>query len=236
MCTRHSFVVTKQGKVLDGLGLTNSHTQMMSMHGLASAEHDTCNLYEWQPPKGWPDASWLDGLTVDLQAFVPKASHDKAAEKHLRDRYPDMAAWDAGDSIDPSLDGRTIDLDGKPTTVLLSGTHSISEGRYVLGGSVVIDRFSGGTVAYMYGGTVTYMYGGTVTDMRGGTVAYMYGGTVTDMRGSASITDMRGSASITLYALGGAVESLAGDAIIIDRYNGFAVYTAQDVETFVVRR
>jgi hypothetical protein len=99
MCKRHSFAVTKVGRVIDGLGLTDSHTTMLDIAGLSAKQHDTCNLYEWQPPKGWPEASWLDGLTVDRRQFVPKVSHDKAAESHLRLLYPDMAAWDAGDVI-----------------------------------------------------------------------------------------------------------------------------------------
>ncbi len=99
MCERHSFCITPEGRVLDGLGLTDSHTSMLSLHGLSSADHDKCNLFEWQPPEGWPDASWLDGLHRDGHAFEPKASHDKAAEAHLRKLYPDRAAWDAGDAI-----------------------------------------------------------------------------------------------------------------------------------------
>ena len=99
MCNRHSFGVTKDARVIDGHGLTDSHTSMLTMAGLTSKQHDGVNLYEWQPPKGWPKTSWLEGLTVDKQVFEPKSSHDKAARAHLLALYPSMAAWNAGDSI-----------------------------------------------------------------------------------------------------------------------------------------
>ena len=99
MCNRHSFAVTKDGKVIDGCGLTDSHTRMLDMAGLTAKEHDAVNLYEWQPPKDWPRSSWLHGLTVDKQAFEPKSSHDKTARAHLLALYPTKAAWDAGDTI-----------------------------------------------------------------------------------------------------------------------------------------
>ena len=58
MCNRHSFAVTKAGRVIDGLG-----------------------------------------LTVDKKVFVPKASHDRAAEAPLRSLYPTLEAWEADDTI-----------------------------------------------------------------------------------------------------------------------------------------
>ena len=99
MCKRHSFCLTKAGKVIDGLGLVDSHTSIMSLHGMASKQHDTCNLYEWQPPRGWPESSYADGLTVDKSVFETKARHEAAIERHLRRLYPTQAAWDAGDVI-----------------------------------------------------------------------------------------------------------------------------------------
>ena len=99
MCQRHSFAVTKGGRVIDGHGLTDSHTKMLDMAGLAAKDHDAVNLYEWQPPKDWPKSSWLQGLTVDKQVFKPKSSHDKAARAHLLALYPSMKAWGAGDTI-----------------------------------------------------------------------------------------------------------------------------------------
>ena len=99
MCRRHSFIVTPQGKVLDGRGLTDSHSAIAPMHGLTPSDLSGCNLYEWQPPKGWPESSWLEGLTVDRQTFVPKKSHDTAMKKHLLAKYPTKAAWDAATTL-----------------------------------------------------------------------------------------------------------------------------------------
>ena len=99
MCERHSFCVARGAKVLDGFGLTESHTAIMQMHGLSGKQHDTCNLYEWQPPKGWPDASYADGLRIDCESFETKQRHEDAIQRHVLARYPDRATWDAPDAI-----------------------------------------------------------------------------------------------------------------------------------------
>ena len=99
MCERHSFCITRAAKVLDGYGLTDSHTTIMDMHGLTAAQHDACNLYEWQPPAEWPIANWADGLKVDRGVFETKLRHDQAAERHVRNLYPHAATWAAPDVI-----------------------------------------------------------------------------------------------------------------------------------------
>ena len=96
MCTRHSFIVTRAGKVFDGFGMTHSHTTIREIAGL-SAENDTVNAYEWQPPKGWPNAEWHDGLTKDTEVFELKSRHLSAMERHVRSIYPTMAEWNAPD-------------------------------------------------------------------------------------------------------------------------------------------
>ena len=96
MCKRHSFLLNRAGKVLDGFGITDSHTEIRELHGLKNTD-DSVNAYEWQPPKGWPETDWHLGLTKDHEVFTTKASHEKAMERHIRATYPDSAAWDAGD-------------------------------------------------------------------------------------------------------------------------------------------
>lgn len=100
MCKRHSFILTRAGKVLDGAGLTDSHTEIRELHGLHHTD-DTVNAYEWQPPAGWPETDWLNGLTKDTEVFVPKSSHLAAMERHIKKLYPTMAEWDAGDKPKP---------------------------------------------------------------------------------------------------------------------------------------
>lgn len=97
MCKRHSFILTRAGKVLDGLGLTDSHTEIRELHGLHHT-NDSVNAYEWQPPPGWPETDWSEGLTKDTEVFVPKSSHLAAMERHLQTLYPTRAAWDVGDT------------------------------------------------------------------------------------------------------------------------------------------
>ena len=96
MCNRHSFIVTRAGKVFDGLGLTDSHTTIRELCCL-HANDDTVNAYEWQPPKGWPDADWEGGLTKDTEVFEPKVSHLRAMERHIKKIYPNMDAWNTPD-------------------------------------------------------------------------------------------------------------------------------------------
>lgn len=99
MCKRHSFCLTTAGKVLDGCGLTESHTAIMDMHQLAAPEHDTCNLYEWQPPVGWPDANYATGLTVDKATFETRQRHEDAIARHLTRLYPTADSWTTPDAI-----------------------------------------------------------------------------------------------------------------------------------------
>ncbi|ADE12180.1 hypothetical protein [Sideroxydans lithotrophicus] len=98
MCNRHSFILTRAGKVLDGLGLTDHHTEILELHGFKNTD-DTVNKGEWQPPKGWPDADWEDGWTKDTTVFEYKKSHLDAIGRHLKKLYPTMAEWDAGDKL-----------------------------------------------------------------------------------------------------------------------------------------
>lgn len=98
MCTRHSFILTRAGKVLDGCGLTDSHTEIRELHGLKNTD-DTVNAYEWQPPAGWPEADWESGLTKDTEVFVPKSSHLDAIGRHVKKLYPTMTEWEAGDKL-----------------------------------------------------------------------------------------------------------------------------------------
>src|ERR1017187_9341135 len=92
ICNRHSFIVTRAGKVFDGLGFTDSHTVIRVLSGL-HANDDTVNAYEWQPPKGWPKSDWEDGLTKDTEVFELKSSHLSAMKRHVKKLYPSMDAW-----------------------------------------------------------------------------------------------------------------------------------------------
>ena len=100
MCERHSFILTRAGKVLHGLGITDSHTEIRELHGLHHT-NDKVNAYEWQPPKGWPETDWTAGLKKDNEVFVPKSSHLQAMERHVKKLYPDLATWEAGDQPQP---------------------------------------------------------------------------------------------------------------------------------------
>ncbi len=97
---RHSFIVTRAGKVHDGYGLLESHTIIRELAGL-SAEDDTVNAYDWQPPRLWPEMDWEGGLTNAIKAFVPKLSHMTAMGQHVTRLYPSMIEWDVLDKVRP---------------------------------------------------------------------------------------------------------------------------------------
>jgi len=125
MCKRHSFILTRSGKVCDGFGITDSHTEIREFHGL-HANNDSVNAYEWQPPKGWPDADWNLGLTKDSEVFQTKSSHEDAMERHVRAIYPTMAAWDADDK--PRVTGDVLRAAGW-TELMTDGDQPIRSGR-----------------------------------------------------------------------------------------------------------
>ena len=199
MCERHSFCLTRAAKIIDGYGITDSHTAIMTMHGLTVEQQDKCNLYEWQPPLNWPDANWADGLTVDEAQFEPKAKATDAMERHLRSRYPDMAAWDAGDRVPGSMHEKTIRLGGKEVTILTHGLRTgVNTGNYLLAGTAEM-RCVGGNASVS-----------GVWDHA----------SVSDVGGNASVSDVWGNASVIVPALSSAgvtVEGLSGNAVLIDR-------------------
>ena len=135
ICTRHSFILTRAGKVLDGAGLTDSHTEIREFHGLNHTD-DTVNAYEWQPPKGWPDTDWFKGLTKDAEVFVPKSSHLEAMERHVKKLYPTMAEWDAGDKPRPLSSAEQIDAEA-----LLAASEFVTVPETTLPNGLVVPSF-----------------------------------------------------------------------------------------------
>jgi len=194
MCERHSFCLTRAAKIIDGYGITDSHTAIMTMHGLTVEQQDKCNLYEWQPPLNWPDANWADGLTVDEAQFEPKAKATDAMERHLRSRYPDMAAWDAGDRVPGSMHEKTIRLGGKEVTILTHGLRTgVNTGNYLLAGTAEM-RCVGGNASVS--GVWDHA---SVSDVGGNaSVSDVWDhASVSDVGGNASVSDVWGNASVS---------------------------------------
>lgn len=143
MCNRHSFIVTRAGKVFDGLGITDSHTTIRELCGMP-ANDDTVNAYEWQPPKGWPDADWEDGLTKDTEVFELKLSHLRAMERHVKKIYPTMDAWNTADRFraitsDELLSRGWVEVDSGADI-----TPSEQDKFFVAQGEITVSRQSGG--------------------------------------------------------------------------------------------
>jgi hypothetical protein len=141
MCKRHSFILTRAGKVHFGHGISDHHTVIREIAGM-TAENDSVNSYEWQPPKGWPNADWLDGLTKDTEVFEPKKRHLSAMESHVRRTYPDMDSWNTPDA--PRLFKAGLSVGGR---LYLRGSSitTLPEGLSV-GGSLYLDCGSFSTV------------------------------------------------------------------------------------------
>ena len=255
MCQRHSFLLDKEGRVYDGGGLTHSHTEIATMHGLTAEQSDALNAYEWQPPADWPKSSWLSGLTVDRQNFEPKSSHDKAMKAYLLGRFPTQDAWDAPESIDPSLDGQTVTLASGEFVVLLSGKHTdLSDGRrYLLAGGVSVRGVSGSTRLFLRGNasvsdvgdnaSVSSVWGNASVSGVGGnasvsdvgdnaSVSSVWGNaSVSNVWGNASVSSVWGNASVSNVWGNASVSGLADRAVFIDRYNGgLTVFAAMPVD------
>jgi len=242
VCNRHSFCLTRAGKILGGCGLTDSHTEIMLMHGLTVEQQDRCNLYEWQPPENWPEANWADGLTVDKAQFEPKQKATEAMERHVRGLYPDMAAWNAGDRIPDSMHEKTIVLGGKEYTVLTHGLRTgVNAGDYLLcgtaemrdvGGSVGLRLHDHATVSGVYGNaTVSGVYGdASVSGVYGNaTVSGVYGNaTVSGVYDHASVSGVYGNASVSDVFGDASVSDVFGDATVSGVYGNATVSGVYD--------
>ena len=149
-----------------GLGQTNSHSTIRELAGLDSLDATTF-AFEWQPPSGWPNADWHDGLAQDtppIPAWEMKTRHLVAIETHLRARYPDMAAWAAPDAP-PAAD----DLRMMGWTLLRSGAvvaPKQGDRYYVTDGAVKVVGQTGGDCRG-YGQAVMTVTGQTGGDCRG---------------------------------------------------------------------
>ena len=166
MCRRHSFILTRAGKVHDGLGLTDSHTTIRELAGLDTND-STTYAFEWQPPAGWPDADFNAGLTQDtapIPAWEMKKKHLSAIERHLKKLYPSMDVWNAPDATPTSADlkalGWRLLVDGESVTL------GRGDRAYVTGGSVAITGQTGGYVWGDGSSTITSS-GQTGGDVRG---------------------------------------------------------------------
>jgi len=213
MCRRHSFLLDRNGKVYDGLGLTHSHTEIATLHGFASTDHDKLNAYEWQPPRDWngDKEQVFAGLTVDRQNFEPKASHDKALVAYLLKKFPSLAVWDAPETPDPSLHERTIALGGSDVTVYCHGVYSVTQGRH-----------------FAYGSASVEASGSASVKASGSASVEAYGSASVRAYGSASV-EAYGSANLTLTYYSRNVSADIGDqAVVIDRLNGNLVVVTAD--------
>ena len=133
MCNRHSFILTRAGKVYFGLGITESHTTIREWAGLGHTDSSTY-AFEWQPPDAWPDADFNAGLTQDTAPsphWEMNAKHLRAIESHIRRRYPDMAEWNRPEVIGIPKNARfggSLYMSGTGITALPEG---LSVGGYL---------------------------------------------------------------------------------------------------------
>ena len=134
MCKRHSFIITRNAVVHHGYGITDSHTTILDLAGL-SINDDTANAYEWQPPAGWPDASFELGLTKDSESFELKQSHLDAMRVHIHETYPTMTEWNTPDAprlfrtglkIQGDLDLRNTGITSLPEGLSVGGDLDLS--------------------------------------------------------------------------------------------------------------
>ena len=115
MCYKYSFLLTRAGQILDGEGITESHSEMATLHQVGE---DSCNKYEWQPPKDWPAAEVLDGLVKDAEVFVPKASALKRISTHLAAMFPTRAAFEAVTLPNERWHEQKVTIGGREITII----------------------------------------------------------------------------------------------------------------------
>ena len=156
MCHKYSFVLTRSGEIFDGGGLTESHSEIASLH---QVDEDKANKYEWRPPKNWPDAEVLDGLVKDAETFELKASALKKIAGHLTARFPDQAAFEAATPIDERWHEQKVTLRGREITIICRPTKlTLADGRFWVIGQTV-EAWDNATVEA--GGNATVVYPAT---------------------------------------------------------------------------
>ena len=235
MCNKYAFLLTRAGKILDGGGLTESHSTIATLHGV---DEDQVNRYEWQPPQNWPDADVLDGLVTNEEVFTPGASALRRIAAHLTRRFPTIAAFQAHTPVDDRWHEQTVVLNGVAQTILVRGRYDLREGTYsvcgtaeaTVGGSAsiyfvrdwaTIHRVGDlATIHYVRDSAVVHHVGDSATIHYIGDSAMVHhvGGSATihHVGGSATIQNVRDSATIHYVGASAIIQDIGGSATIQD--------------------
>lgn len=90
MCSKHSLLISRDGKIFDGFGIVHSHTVIADLHNI---NEDAMNKYECEPrfdAKKENIIGWY--INIDSRVFDPE--NDAAAiESYLQRVYPTVKSW-----------------------------------------------------------------------------------------------------------------------------------------------
>lgn len=127
MCTYYSFIMTRDGKIYDGGGLTQSHSSIARMHKIDGMDY---NQYEYLVPTGavydlekHTETDILKWLHLDHINFEVSNGRETTIRKHLSQKFPTSKVYDSqrySPLVDRELDGKVVDVDGEDTAVFVS--------------------------------------------------------------------------------------------------------------------
>jgi hypothetical protein len=254
MCNKYSFLLTRAGKILDGGGLTESHSEIATLHGV---DEDKCNRYEWQPPVVWPVCSnhphpfdkVMDGLFVDKEVFTPGASALKRIAAHLSERFPTHEAFATPTPVDDCWHAQRVVLGGRETTILCKpGLYEASIGAYrAYGNSQVTAQENSQVTAWEHSQVTAWehsqvtawdhsqvaAWGNSQVTAYGSSQVTAYGSSQVTAYGSSQVAAWEnsqvtawGNSQVTAYGSSQVAVSVAERALLIDRRDSKLVITS----------
>lgn len=208
MCERHSFVIDKEGKVYNGGGFEESHTVICLINGI---KQDDVNAYEWQPPKGWPDANAFEGIKKDQINFDEKSSHIKAIEQYLLGLFPTQASFETY-FLDEAWHGKEIESPSGKYII------AIKKEPLVVGISATVKAYNNSTVKAWDNSTVE-AYNNSTVEARGNSTVKATGNSTIEATDNAVVEAYGNSTVIKRVHYGNKAEvkKLEGLAVLIDR-------------------
>ena len=197
MCSKYAFLLTRAGKILDGGGLTDSHSTIATLHGV---DEDLVNRYEWQPPQNWPDADVLDGLATHEEFFTPDTSVLRRIAAHLTRKFPTIGAFQAHTRVDDRWHEETVVLNRVKQTILVRGRYDLRNGTYSICGTAEATVGGSARIQFIRDSAVVHHVGdsATIQNVRDSAVVHRVGdlATIHHVGDFATIYHVGGSATI----------------------------------------
>ena len=204
MCKFYSAIVTKNGDLLHNQSLM-SHEDIIDLFNLNDNNPNCDNFVRVE----FSTDNYEDSVDIEKYELI-------VDEKSIPDWFEQYREY---------ITSRLKDFVSK--RIILTNQKILTDGLYVVGKDVVIDRLINGTIIYLFG-TVQKVYaGGTVQEVNsGGTVQVVYsGGTVQEVNSGGTVQEVYAGGTVQKVRNGGIVQEVYGGTVQVVYYGG----TVQEV-------